>query len=201
MAQDAHEAIRPTLLDLTPEKVHDSLERDQQILYQLIWDRFVASQMKNAKFNHLTVEATARDKYLFVADFEEMIKPFIESSIQTPHQKQDCLKQAVNYYHNRKKGIPQSIRSLELSKRVMEIERQVANEQLTFNLTILNEFISIRIEFGKLTELTRKAAKEKEEARAILINLYKKCYQEKAYTSSKQHSIPQPGATTAVVSQ
>lgn len=75
LAQDAHEAIRPTLLELPPERVANSLERDQLLLYQLIWDRFVASQMANAKFNHLTIKGTVGEKYLFVAEFEELAFP------------------------------------------------------------------------------------------------------------------------------
>ena len=74
-AQDAHEAIRPTLFDLPPEAVHESLDRDQQLIYQLIWDRFVASQMTNARLNRLTISADALDKYTFSADFEEMVFP------------------------------------------------------------------------------------------------------------------------------
>ncbi len=48
--QDAHEAIRPTYVDLSPAAVKDSLSRDQFRLYQLIWKRFVASRMKAARF-------------------------------------------------------------------------------------------------------------------------------------------------------
>ena len=48
-AQDAHEAIRPTDVTLTPELIKDSLTRDQFRLYQLIWKRFVASQYGSGK--------------------------------------------------------------------------------------------------------------------------------------------------------
>src|SRR5688500_14514989 len=50
-AQDAHEAIRPTSMDLDPEKVKDFLTREEYGLYKMIWDRFVASQMKPALFD------------------------------------------------------------------------------------------------------------------------------------------------------
>ncbi len=60
-SQDAHEAIRPTSIDLEPEKVKDSLEKDQWALYKLIWDRFVASQMPSADFLQTTVEIKADD--------------------------------------------------------------------------------------------------------------------------------------------
>ena len=56
-AQDAHEAIRPTMLSYTPDSVKDSLTRDQYRLYAIIWERFVASQMTNAKVRSLSVDA------------------------------------------------------------------------------------------------------------------------------------------------
>lgn len=48
--QDAHEAIRPSSVDLEPDVIKDSLSKDQYNLYKLIWNRFVASQMAPAKF-------------------------------------------------------------------------------------------------------------------------------------------------------
>ncbi len=56
-AQGAHEAIRPTSLDLSPEKVRADLSRDQFRLYQLIWNRFLASQMVPQEFDVTTVVA------------------------------------------------------------------------------------------------------------------------------------------------
>jgi len=50
-AQEAHEAIRPTSMELDPEKVKDFLTREEYSLYKLIWDRFVGSQMKPALFD------------------------------------------------------------------------------------------------------------------------------------------------------
>jgi len=60
-AQDAHEAIRPTSIDLEPDQVKSSLDKDQWALYKLIWDRFVASQMPSAGFLQTTVEIKADD--------------------------------------------------------------------------------------------------------------------------------------------
>jgi len=58
-AQDAHEAIRPATMALPPEKVKKHLTADQFKLYQLIWNRFIASQMKPAEYNVVTVDITA----------------------------------------------------------------------------------------------------------------------------------------------
>lgn len=52
--QDAHEAIRPTMIELSPKKIKSSLTSDQFKLYELICNRFVASQMANAKFEQTT---------------------------------------------------------------------------------------------------------------------------------------------------
>ena len=53
-AQDAHEAIRPTYIDLEPEKIKDYLTTDQYKLYRLIYNRFIASQMANAIYDTVT---------------------------------------------------------------------------------------------------------------------------------------------------
>ena len=59
-AQEAHEAIRPTSVIRQPEKIKEFLNRDQNRLYQLIWQRFVASQMTSAIYDTQSVEITGR---------------------------------------------------------------------------------------------------------------------------------------------
>ena len=58
-AQDAHEAIRPSDVDLTPERVKSDLTSEQYRLYRLIWSRFLASQMSNAVYDSVSVELGA----------------------------------------------------------------------------------------------------------------------------------------------
>jgi DNA topoisomerase I len=60
-AQDAHEGIRPTYVAYTPDSVKEYLTRDQLRLYTIIWERFVSSQMTNAKTRTISVEITAGD--------------------------------------------------------------------------------------------------------------------------------------------
>lgn len=60
-AQDAHEGIRPTYVEYTPDSVKDYLTRDQLRLYTIIWERFVSSQMNNAKTTTTSAEITAGD--------------------------------------------------------------------------------------------------------------------------------------------
>jgi DNA topoisomerase-1 len=59
-AQEAHEAIRPTSVMRQPEGIKEFLNRDQFRLYQLVWQRFVASQMESALFDTLSVEVTGK---------------------------------------------------------------------------------------------------------------------------------------------
>ena len=59
MTQGAHEAIRPTSMELTPERVRPFLHKDEFLLYGLIWNRFVASQMKPAVFDVTTADIEA----------------------------------------------------------------------------------------------------------------------------------------------
>ena len=65
-AQDAHEAIRPTSVYNTPEKIKPYLTQDQFSLYELIWKRFVASQMSQARINKVSVSIAA-GPYIFTA--------------------------------------------------------------------------------------------------------------------------------------
>ena len=60
-AQDAHEAIRPTYIDLSPEKIKSSLTTDQYKLYKLIYNRFIASQMSAAVYDTITVKILANN--------------------------------------------------------------------------------------------------------------------------------------------
>jgi DNA topoisomerase-1 len=65
-SQDAHEAIRPTMPSLSPDKVRDSLTSDQYRLYKLIWERFIASLMANCIHDTIKMDIIAGD-YLFRA--------------------------------------------------------------------------------------------------------------------------------------
>ena len=82
-AQDAHEAIRPTYVDLTPEKVKDSLSKDQFKLYNLIYNRFIASQMQAAEYDTIAVTVKANN-YNFRANgqnikFAGFMKLYVET--------------------------------------------------------------------------------------------------------------------------
>jgi DNA topoisomerase-1 len=81
-AQEAHEAIRPTDVNLTPEKLDSVLDPDSLKLYKIIWQRFVASQMASARIAQRTAEfeamagnAKPKHSYLFRASASDVIFP------------------------------------------------------------------------------------------------------------------------------
>src|SRR5206468_2027399 len=69
-AQEAHEAIRPTTLEFDPEAIKDFLSREEYNLYKLIWDRFVASQMKPALFDVTDADIAVAPSYTLRASGE-----------------------------------------------------------------------------------------------------------------------------------
>ncbi len=73
-AQDAHEAIRPTNVNLTPEAVRKDLTQEQYRLYRLIWGRFTASQMSNAEYDNVSVDVLSAG-YTFRANYSELRFP------------------------------------------------------------------------------------------------------------------------------
>ena len=82
-AQDAHEAIRPTYIELSPEKVKDSLSNDQYKLYRLIYNRFIASQMSAAIYDTVSVKILA-DNYNFRANGQNLkFKGFMTLYVET----------------------------------------------------------------------------------------------------------------------
>ena len=82
-AQDAHEAIRPTYIDLEPDKIKLSLTNDQYKLYKLIYNRFLASQMKPAIYDTVSVKINA-DDYNFRANGQTLkFKGFMALYVET----------------------------------------------------------------------------------------------------------------------
>ncbi|NLT12088.1 MAG: type I DNA topoisomerase [Clostridiaceae bacterium] len=71
-SQDAHEAIRPTHFELSPESIQYALSSDQYRLYKMIWDRFIASQMASAQLNTLTLDIQCAD-HIFRTQGETVI--------------------------------------------------------------------------------------------------------------------------------
>ncbi|HVN07019.1 MAG TPA: type I DNA topoisomerase, partial [Bryobacteraceae bacterium] len=97
-AQDAHEAIRPTLMEHSPDDVEKYLAEDELKLYRLIWNRFVASQMTPAVFDQTTIDISARGKdaseYLFratgsVLKFGGFLKVYEEGKDQSDEEDEE----------------------------------------------------------------------------------------------------------------
>ena len=88
-SQDAHEAIRPTYIDLKPENVRDSLTNDQYKLYKLVYNRFLASQMATAIFDTTTIDISA-DEYNFRANGQTLkFKGFMALYVESEDNKKE----------------------------------------------------------------------------------------------------------------
>ena len=88
-AQDAHEAIRPTYVDLTPAQVKESLTRDQFRLYQLVWKRFVASRMHSAKYETTSVKIDGKG-HRFTSSGSKLVFPGFMSVYQSAEDKEEA---------------------------------------------------------------------------------------------------------------
>ncbi len=84
--QDAHEAIRPTYIEFTPNDIKESLSRDQFRLYQLIWKRFVASRMQHAIYETISVKISAKEFRFTSAASKVVFEGFM--SVYTPEEEE-----------------------------------------------------------------------------------------------------------------
>ncbi len=94
-SQDAHEAIRPTSVKNTPENIKPYLSEDQFKLYDLIWKRFVASQMAQALIDQKTVSIRAGEKYLFSVAGSSVAFPGFMTVYAASDPKSDKEKQSL----------------------------------------------------------------------------------------------------------
>src|SRR5574344_720198 len=95
--QDAHEALRPSYIDKTPESIKQYLTSEQYRLYKLIWARFISSQMENAKIKNTSVDIEAGD-YLFKTGtskvvFDGFLKVYNENDEEEAQSKIPDLEQ------------------------------------------------------------------------------------------------------------
>lgn len=88
-SQDAHEAIRPTMVEFSPSELESSLSKDQQKLYELIWARYVASQMASAEYEAHSIEVSMSN-YLFKANGSKLLfEGFLK--VYNPGQQNDRI--------------------------------------------------------------------------------------------------------------
>ena len=86
-AQDAHEAIRPTYVELSPETVRKDLTQEQYRLYRLIWGRFTASQMSSAVYDNVAVDVHSAG-YSFHANYSELKFPGYTAVYEEAHDEE-----------------------------------------------------------------------------------------------------------------
>jgi DNA topoisomerase-1 len=91
--QDAHEAIRPTSLEFTPDEVRGDLDPDQQKLYELIWNKFISSQMSPAVIDQTTVTFEANGHFFksngSIIKFPGFRTVYLESMAEKHNKKAD----------------------------------------------------------------------------------------------------------------
>lgn len=102
--QDAHEAIRPSDITRLPSEIKDSLSRDQFRLYQLIWKRFVASQMSSAVYETVNVKIAAGDYRFTVADSKRVFDGFMLVYTASDDEKDDKKLSAHGLHEDTKLG-------------------------------------------------------------------------------------------------
>ena len=93
-AQDAHEAIRPTDVNITPESVEKYLSKDQLKLYTLIWQRFTASQMVPAVYDTMSIQIKAGERYVVKAAGSKLKFPgftAVYAGAETTKKEKDVL--------------------------------------------------------------------------------------------------------------
>ena len=88
-AQDAHEAIRPTYLDRDPEGIKRFLSKDEYALYKLIWNRFVACQMRPAVYDEIVVDVEAGAYMLRAKGSTLKFRGFLAVYEESPDEKRD----------------------------------------------------------------------------------------------------------------
>lgn len=112
-AQDAHEAIRPVAVSLTPEKVRPFLDKDLFSLYELIWKRFVASQMSMERLKTKVAEI-ACGEYTFVARGSRVI---FDGFARVYEEQEEGEKEAIDGLPEIKKGEPLKIKEMTMNQR------------------------------------------------------------------------------------
>jgi DNA topoisomerase-1 len=93
-AQDAHEAIRPSYVELPPKAVRGSLTEEQYRLYKLIWDRFIACQMENAILSTLTIDSESAG-YIFRANHTQIKFPGFIAVYEEGRDEEEALSAAL----------------------------------------------------------------------------------------------------------
>ncbi|MBN2675710.1 MAG: type I DNA topoisomerase [Alphaproteobacteria bacterium] len=94
-AQEAHEAIRPTQLDLTPEALPKTLPSDEAKLYELIWKRTIASQMTPALFNQVRADLVSNDNTFHAVGTTQIFDGFLTLYQEGEDDKEDAESQKL----------------------------------------------------------------------------------------------------------
>ena len=132
----------------------------------------IEEAIDRAKFQRAELKLEPLEKAIL--EFEKTAKPFVEARVDTPYQRKECLKQAIEYYHKQKSTFPFSIKCLKLIEKFESLEltsaRSIYAEQDVLDL------ISIRNELEKLDNLTPRIERDKEEALTKIQDIFLTAY-------------------------
>ena len=138
-AQDAHEAIRPSIIDLEPTRIKKYLTNDQFKLYKLIWDRFIASQMASAEINTVIADIESNG-YIFRSSgysvgFAGYMAVYEELSDNTRQAEADAFDPEKNA------RIPQISENDELSMKSLKAEQHFTEPPFRYDEASLIKFL------------------------------------------------------------
>ena len=113
-----------------------------------------------------------------IQEFKLMTRPFVESNLDTPHQRQECLLQAGNYYGQMQKELPGSIACLQLAEKVDSLKNAYVTTGRRCKEDSLSELTFINKELVAFGELISKAERAKERALSTIADLSARCVDE-----------------------
>ena len=109
-----------------------------------------------------------------ISEFEKTAKPFVEASVDTSYQRRECLKQAIEYYHQQRNSFPVSIQCLKLIKKFKHLE--LTSRDLNYAENDVLELISIRNELMELENMTARVEREKQRVLETIQDIFLKAY-------------------------
>ena len=107
-AQDAHEAIRPTFINIKPDEIKNKLSNDQYKLYKLIWERFMASQMESANYRVTTAQIEAKGHTFRANGSEVVFKGYMNLYVESSDVKEEKSKVLPKLSDNEKLSLVKS---------------------------------------------------------------------------------------------
>ncbi len=124
---------------------------------------------ESGRINHMLASLTAA-----IADFEKAANPFLDPKAANPNQRVECLQNAIRYYRNNEKLIPDNVTALTIIGNINDLDLLFRTNRKRFFLNHLGELIAAHADLDKLIGLTNKVSRDKADALTLQKALYKK---------------------------